>query len=85
MVRLFSTLGDATRLKILVALAERELCAHDISVILKIGPSTVTHHLNKLRAANLVKSRREGKHVVTSLHDEHVHELIKIAKEHASE
>jgi DNA-binding transcriptional ArsR family regulator len=81
----FKILGDSTRVKILYALAKRELCVCDLSALLNISHSAVSHQLRILRAYNLVKFRKEGKIVYYSLADEHVIKLIEMGVEHAKE
>ncbi|MHA1238906.1 MAG: ArsR/SmtB family transcription factor [Candidatus Odinarchaeia archaeon] len=82
---IFKILGDPTRVKILYALIQRELCVCDLSALLNMTHSAVSHQLRVLRAAKLVKFRKEGKNVYYSLSDDHVVKLIKIGVEHAKE
>ncbi len=82
---IFKILGDFTRVKILCALAKRELCVCDLSALINISHSAVSHQLRILRAYNLVKFRKEGKIVYYSLADEHVIKLIEMGVEHAKE
>ncbi len=82
---IFKILGDSTRVKILCALAKRELCVCDLSALINISHSAVSHQLRILRAYNLVKFRKEGKVVYYSLADEHVIKLIEMGIEHAKE
>lgn len=79
---LFKALADETRTRVLVALEERELCVHDLAGLLGMSLPAVSHHLGLLRAARLVRARREGKHVIYRLHDGHVVALIRQALEH---
>lgn len=72
----FRILGDPTRIKILYALSKRELCVCDISAVLAIGQSAVSHQLRLLRGARLVKHRKEGKLVWYSLDDDHISQLL---------
>lgn len=72
---LFKVFGDATRIKILSALLDGEMCVFNISQLLEMGQSAVSHQLRILRSAGLVRPRREGKTVFYSLDDEHI-ELI---------
>ncbi len=80
---LFKAMGDPTRLNILCALAENELCVCDISCLLKISESAVSHQLRKLRDLALVRRRREGQVLFYQLDDRHVGDLLKRAREHA--
>ena len=77
--------GDSSRIKILLALSERELCTCDISEITGLSVSAVSHQLRVLRDKKLVKYRREGRNVYYSLDDEHVATILKIAMEHIEE
>ncbi len=79
---LFKVLGDPTRAKIVMALDKREVCVCDLSVALNMTKSAVSHQLAVLKANNIVKSRREGKHIYYSFDDEHITAIIEIADEH---
>lgn len=79
---LFKVLGDPTRAKIVMALDKREVCVCDLSVALNMTKSAVSHQLAVLKAHNIVKSRREGKHIYYSFDDEHITTIIEIADEH---
>lgn len=81
----FKTLGDRTRIKILYALSKSELCVCDISTILNMSMSAVSHQLRVLRNMKLVKYRKKGKEVYYSLDDNHVVQLIKVSLEHVME
>lgn len=78
----YKLIGDGTRLKILWALDIAELCVCDLSVLLNMTKSAVSHQLKVLRTANLIKSRRDGKNVFYTLADMHVREMIEVAIEH---
>lgn len=73
---LFKQLGDPTRLRILSALSRHEMCVCDISALLRMSQSAISHQLKSLRLSNLVTSRKEGKVVYYSLADEHVAALL---------
>jgi DNA-binding transcriptional ArsR family regulator len=81
----FKILGDPTRMKILYALSQKELCVCDLAALLKMTHSAVSHQLRLLRSSNLVKFRKEGKIVYYSLADEHVIKLIDMGVKHAKE
>lgn len=81
----FKLLGDPTRLKILLALKEEELCGCDLAVLLGVTRSAVSHQLRLLRNLRLVKPRREGKMTYYSLDDTHISSLIEAAMEHTHE
>ena len=72
LAELFKVFGDSTRIKILYALSERELCVCDISELLGVSQTAISHQLRVLKGAKLVKYRREGKNVFYSLDDDHV-------------
>ncbi|MDX9692378.1 MAG: metalloregulator ArsR/SmtB family transcription factor [Acholeplasmataceae bacterium] len=82
---LFKTIADPTRIKILYALEKTELCVCDISVILNMTQSAISHQLKTLKDANLVKNRREGKTMFYQLSDEHVHLIFNQALIHINE
>ncbi len=85
LAELFKVFGDSTRIKILYALFETELCVYDIARILNLSQSSVSHQLRILKTSKLVKFRREGKSVFYSLDDEHVREIISMGMEHVEE
>jgi ArsR family transcriptional regulator, lead/cadmium/zinc/bismuth-responsive transcriptional repressor len=82
---LFKIFSDATRLRILKALAEGELCVCDIGAVLGASQSAVSHQLALLRAARMVAYRREGKTIYYRLADDHVGSLLRVGLDHASE
>jgi ArsR family transcriptional regulator, lead/cadmium/zinc/bismuth-responsive transcriptional repressor len=81
---LFKVFSDATRLRILGALASGELCVCDIGAVLGMSQSAVSHQLAVLRAARMVAFRREGKTVYYRLADDHVALLHELGRGHAS-
>lgn len=81
----FKALSDSSRLKIIAALISRELCVCDISEIAGQSQSAVSHQLRVLRAARLVKYRRDGKQVFYSIDDTHIAEIIQTTIRHLSE
>lgn len=85
MTEIFKILGEPSRVKILYALYQRELCVCDLSALLNMTHSAVSHQLRVLRSANLVKFRREGKIVHYSLADKHIIKLIDMVVKHAKE
>jgi len=76
LAELFKIFGDTTRIKILWALNEAEMCVCDISNLLNMTQSAISHQLRVLKHAHLVKNRREGKIVYYSLDDEHVKQIF---------
>lgn len=79
---LFKVLGDNTRMRIITALSQEELCVCDLAVVLNMTKSAVSHQLKKLKAERQVKSRKEGKNVYYSLDDEHIVDTLSRALEH---
>ena len=82
---LFRVFGDSTRIKILYALHDDELCVQDIANAVQLSQSAVSHQLRVLKASKLVKFRREGKTVYYSLADEHVSRILSQGMEHIAE
>lgn len=85
LAELFRILGESTRVKILHALSCTELCVCDLSELLNMSHSAVSHQLRLLRANKLVRFRRSGKNVFYSLDDEHVEGLLRLGTEHIQE
>jgi DNA-binding transcriptional ArsR family regulator len=73
---LFKALSDPTRLKMIHALKQSELCVCDLSAVLQMGQSAVSHQLRYLRNLRLVKRRKEGKMMFYSLEDDHIKTLF---------
>ena len=82
---LFKMFADPTRIKILYALNEKSLNVCEISHLLKMTHSAISHQLATLKMANLVKGIKVGKEVYYSLIDEHVSSILSIGKEHVLE
>ncbi|MBE6564941.1 MAG: helix-turn-helix transcriptional regulator [Ruminococcaceae bacterium] len=82
---LFKVFGDSTRMRILFVLFEAEVCTCDLAAVLNMTSSAISHQLNALKRAKLVKSRREGKTVFYSLADDHVRTIIEQGMEHVEE
>ena len=82
---LYKMLGDPTRIKILNALWVSELCVCDLTAILGLNQSAVSHQLRLLKSASLVKYRREGRVVFYSLDDEHVQQIYSMGLLHIQE
>ncbi len=72
----FSVLADYTRIKILSALAISELCVTDLSRLLDINQTTLSHQLRFLKAAGIVQSSRQGKIVFYRLIDDSITDVI---------
>ena len=85
LAELFKIFGDSTRVKILYALLESELCVCDLAKLMEVTQSAVSHQLRVLKGSKLVKFRREGKTVYYSLADEHVSRILSQGMEHIQE
>ena len=85
LTELFRIFGDSTRIRILYALFEAELCVCDIAALLGMTQSAISHQLRALKSARLVKGRREGKTVFYSLADDHVKTIIDQGLDHVAE
>ena len=81
----FKIVGDSTRLRILMSLGCGELCVSDISNVLDMSISAISHQLKALRDAKLVKIRKDGKIVYYSLDDDHIKKLLDVSFEHVNE
>lgn len=82
---LFKALSDPTRSKIIWALDQAELCVCDLSELLGMTPSAISHQLSGLRKDNMVKFRRSGKEAFYSLADEHIRLMLESGMEHVKE
>lgn len=82
---IFKLFADETRLRIICAILNTELCVCDLCEILNLNQSAVSHQLQLLRSSKLVKYRKEGKQVFYSLKDEHIESIIKMALAHIME
>lgn len=85
MAQFFAVLSDPTRLRLLSALAQQELCVCDLAACLRMGESAVSHQLRVLRSHRLVKYRKEGRNVYYRLADRHVMNLYREVAEHLQE
>ena len=81
----FQIMGDPSRLKILYCVSKGDVCVCDLSAVLGMNVSAVSHQLRLLRTLNLVKQRRDGRIVYYSLSDEHVGEVMRMGLEHERE
>ena len=80
--KIFSLLGDESRMKILLALIEGELCVYHICDITGNKQSATSQHLRKLKDGKIVKSRKVGNQVLYSLDDDHIVTILKTALAH---
>ena len=85
LAELFKVFGDTTRMKILYALFEQELCVNDLASVLGMTASAVSHQLRILKSCKLVRFRKDGKTVFYALDDDHVRSIIAMGLEHISE
>lgn len=85
LAELFKVFGDTTRIRILYALFESELCVRDIAELLSLTQTAVSHQLRVLKMNKLVSARREGKNIFYSLSDDHVRLIIGQGMEHIEE
>ncbi|MCZ6132862.1 metalloregulator ArsR/SmtB family transcription factor [Campylobacter ureolyticus] len=81
----FKIFGDSTRVRILWALNESEMCVCDIAALLNMSQSSISHQLRVLKQNKFVKNRRDGKVVYYSLLDEHISYILKQGLTHISE
>lgn len=82
---LFRVFGDSTRIRILCALFEGEMCVCDIAEALSMTVSAISHQLRILKTARLVKFKKEGKVCIYSLADDHVKTIIGQGVDHIKE
>jgi DNA-binding transcriptional ArsR family regulator len=76
LAELFKALSDPTRLRIISLLLENEVCVHSLGTTLGMTQSAISHQLRFLRQLNLVRYRKEGRHVYYALDDDHVRALF---------
>ena len=81
--QIFKTLSDPTRIKIIYALMNGPLCVSDISELLGMSQSSISHQLALLRTQNLIKVKRRGRRAYYYLDDDHVLCIFKDGLEHA--
>ena len=81
----FRVFGDPTRIKILYLLSREDLCVHDITSLLEMNQSAISHQLRILKQARLVRYRRKGRSICYSLDDDHVKQIFSQGFEHINE
>jgi DNA-binding transcriptional ArsR family regulator len=79
---LFSTLSDASRVRIISALLEQEMSVGVLAAKLKMSESAVSHQLRGLRQMRIISGRKEGRQVFYSLADNHVEQLFRMGLDH---
>jgi ArsR family transcriptional regulator len=85
LAELFKVFGDTTRIKIICALFQSEMCVCDLAALLGMSQSAVSHQLKVLKHTRLVKFRREGKVVYYSLDDDHIKKIFDYGFAHVNE
>ncbi len=81
----FKIFGDSTRIKILYALSSAEMCVQDLTTLLEMNQSAISHQLRILKQTRVVKYRRDGRYVFYSLDDDHVAQIVAQGMAHLSE
>ncbi|RIK37732.1 MAG: transcriptional regulator [Chloroflexi bacterium] len=81
-VETFKALSDPTRAQLIYCLTLREYSVNELSKFVAVSPSAVSHHLARLRAIRLVRTRREGSQIFYSIDDSHVAALFREALYH---
>ena len=82
---LFKVFGDSTRIKIICALFEEEMCVYDLVATLNMTQSAISHQLRILKQAKLIRNRRDGKLMYYSLDDDHVKQIFDAGYKHIIE
>ena len=82
---LFKVFSDSTRIKILCALFQSELCVCDLAALLNMSQSAISHQLRVLKSSRLVKFRRDGKVIYYSLSDDHIEHIFNEGFKHVTE
>ncbi len=82
---LLKILGEPSRIKIVLALAEGEMCVYHIVKAVGSNQSAVSHQLRILRENKVIKARREGQNIIYSLDDEHIMQIVNLVKTHVEE
>ena len=81
----YKIFGDPTRLRILDVLINKPMCVNELSEILDISQSAISHQLKNLRSSNLVKTEKVGKNVYYNISDDHIKIILKYGLEHIKE
>lgn len=82
---LFKVFGDTTRIKILYSLMTKDRCVADLAEEIGATQSAVSHQLRTLKQSRLVRAKRDGKNVIYSLSDDHVHTMLAQGMTHICE
>ena len=78
----FKALADPTRVRIIAALIEGELCVHELAEGLDMTHSAISHQLGTLRDMRIVRFTKRGRHVYYALDDDHIYDLFQQGLEH---
>lgn len=81
----FEAVGNETRVRILLALLQGELCVCDLATLANATKSSISHQLAKLRSLNVIKCRKEGRIVFYSIADDHITNILSMGLEHVAE
>lgn len=85
LAELFKVFGDSTRIRIIWALFESDMCVCDIAALLNMTQSAISHQLRVLKNSRLVRYKKVGKVVYYSLNDEHIKKICELGMEHMME
>ena len=85
LARTFSVLGDPTRTRVIFALSEAELCVAELSQVLQMSHSAISHQLRALKDLDLVRCRKAGRRSFYSVNDEHINTLFREGLKHVLE
>ncbi len=81
-IQIFQALSDLTRAKVIFALTQGEQSVNEIATIVGASPSSVSHHLRRLRDAGLVEYHRHGNQIFYSIEDIHIAAILAEAQHH---
>jgi len=85
LAELFKVFGDSTRIRILLALYNKEMSVNEIATSLNMSQSAISHQLKNLKTSKLIKNRRHGQVIFYSLDDNHVYKIIEQGVKHIEE
>jgi|SRR5699024_2191066 len=85
LIHLFQAFSSKTRLNILYVLKKQALTVTEISEKLQMSQSAISHQLRRLKFARLVRDQRDGRKVIYTLTDKHIHDIFDLAIEHVKE
>lgn len=72
----FQNFSDSTRLKIIICLTICDMCVNDLSKLLAINQTTISHQLKILKSQNIVEYKRNGKIIIYSLCDKKIKDIM---------